>query len=128
MTTGKPPTNPFAWLRRVTVNLAIDAIRARKKRTRQAQDSRPEASVPGHVDDLVKQETAQRIATALQSLTERQRSVVVAKVYDGCTFAQNRRTDGPVHPDGKSHYLRALRALGTKLARLQTESGADHGM
>ena len=79
-----------------------------------------------HSSELVKQETARQIATALESLTERQRLVVVAKVYDGCTFAQIAEQMGLSVPTIKSHYLRALRTLRTKLAPLKTELGAGH--
>jgi RNA polymerase sigma-70 factor (ECF subfamily) len=125
---GQPPANLVAWLRRVTVNLAIDAIRARNNRTHQTQDGQFEPSVLGNSRELVKQETTRQIASALESLTERQRLVVVAKVYDGCTFAQIAEQMGLSLPTIKTHYLRALRTLCAKLAHLQTELGDGHGV
>ena len=120
--------DPVAWLRRVTVNFAIDTIRALNKRTLQTQDSQLEPFVSDHLSELVKQETARQIATALESLTERQRSVVVAKVYDGYTFAQIAEQMDLSVPTVKSHYLRALRTLRTKLGHLQKDLGASHGV
>ena len=68
------------------------------------------------------------MAVALTFLTEQQCSVVVAKVYDGCTFAQIASQMGLAVPTVKSHYLRGLRTLRTKLAHVQKELGADHGV
>jgi RNA polymerase sigma factor (sigma-70 family) len=125
---GQPQANPVAWLRRVTVNLAVDVIRVRAKGTHQAQDGRLGPSVSGHATQLVRQETAGQVAAALKCLTEQQFSVVVAKVYDGCTFAQTAEQMGLSVPTVKTHYLRALRVLRTQLAHLQNESGDRHGV
>jgi RNA polymerase sigma-70 factor (ECF subfamily) len=125
---SQSPAHAVAWLRRVTVNLAIDASRVRTRRTRQAPDGRLEPSAPVRTIELVKQETAGQIAAALESLTERQRSVVVAKVDDGCTFAQIAEQMGLSVPTVKTHYLRALRVLRTQLAPLQKELGDGHGV
>lgn len=125
---GQRLSNPVAWLRRVTINLAIDAIRVRTRKKQQAQVNQLEASTSSHVAELVTQETARQIATALEFLTEQQRSVVVAKVYDGYTFAQIARQMELAVPTVKTHYLRALRKLRIKLAHVQRELGVDHGM
>lgn len=125
---GQRPANPVAWLRRVTINLAIDAIRVRTRKEQQAQVNQLEASTSGHAAELVTQETARQITTALEFLTEQQRSVVVAKVYDGYTFAQIARQMELAVPTVKTHYLRALRKLRIKLAHVQRELGVDHGM
>ncbi|MHC4063360.1 MAG: RNA polymerase sigma factor [Planctomycetota bacterium] len=109
-----PPANPVGWLRRVTVNLAIDVVRAaaRKPVCRILDEA-----VAVREPDPARAETARCVVDALQFLSERQRSVVVAKVYDGCTFAQIADQLGASIPTIKTHYLRALRGLRGKLAQ-----------
>lgn len=117
---GDAPANPIGWLRRVTVNLAIDAIRsaARKPEVRLARtaaDATKTCPTAGATDEPTQRETAERIAAALAALTDRQRAVVVAKVYDGCTFAQIAEQMALSLPTVKTHYLRALQTLRHKL-------------
>jgi RNA polymerase sigma-70 factor (ECF subfamily) len=106
--------NPIGWLRRVTVNLAIDAVRAAKRRPTVALGSPLEG---GLANSAAQRETAVQIAEALEALSERQRSVVIAKVYDGETFAQIAEQLGIAVPTVKEHYLRGLLMLRQKLAR-----------
>ena len=119
-----PGGNPLGWLRRVTVNLAIDAVRSAARKA-----SRRPAAGPAVADapDPVRRETARRIAEALQTLTERQRCVVVAKVYDGCTFARIAGQLGTSIPTVKTHYLRALQTLRQKLGDAQSCRPAPPG-
>ena len=124
-TASDAPRNAVGWLRRVTVNLAIDTIRsaARKPRIQTGEADRPAydaAPVAVPTDEPARRETARRIATALDSLTERQRAVVVAKVYDACSFAQIAEQMGLSLPTVKTHYLRALEALRHKLPQAGT--------
>ena len=119
---GSVPANPLGWLRRVTVNLAIDGIRSATRRRSIPATQHPaqtEASEPA------RRETARQIAAALETLTERQRSVVVAKAFDGCTFAEIAEQMDVAVATVKSHYLRGLQALRNKLPTLRlTESSA----
>jgi len=55
------------------------------------------------------------IAGALAVLTDAQRSVLIAKVYDGQTFAQIAADLGVAVPTVKTHYLRAVRAVRDRL-------------
>ncbi len=112
---GSAPANPLGWLRRVTLNVAIDGLRgASWRRERAAAGAAAEVAA----DEVVRRETNERIVGALASLSERQRSVVVAKVYDGCTFAEIAEQLEVSVPTAKAHYLRALRALRDKLPDL----------
>ena len=54
-------------------------------------------------------------ATALRKLTEIQRAVLVAKVYDTMTFAQIAAELDLAVSTVKTHYLRAVRALRNQL-------------
>ncbi len=131
--TGSLTGNPLGWLRRVTVNLAIDAIRSAARR---ASHTEPVRSAVDFAPDPACQETARRIAEALDTLTERQRSVLVAKIYDGCTFRRIAEQMEVSVPTAKSHFLRGLQALRNKLPdlrlghRVDAEraiAGDDHG-
>ncbi|RME37667.1 MAG: sigma-70 family RNA polymerase sigma factor [Planctomycetota bacterium] len=113
------PDRPRGWLRRVTLNRAIDLRRRMMF----------EASVPAR--GQVRERTAQpepgatldremlraEVAAALASLSDMQRSVLVAKVYDGMTFAQIAAELDAAVPTVKTHYLRALRAMRARLKR-----------
>ncbi len=108
------PADPVGWLRQVTVNLAIDTLRsARRRRTAPLPD---EAAADDPTDPALA-ETFARITEALAELTDRQRCVVVAKAYDGCTFAQIAVQLGTSVPTVKTHYLRGLRAVRDRLSR-----------
>ena len=105
-----------AWLRRVTVNRAVDLIRARKS----IESGRHAGGVPVPADGTSpaeREELRDRIAAALGELTEMQRSVLTAKVFDSLTFAQIAAEHDLAVPTVKTHYLRALRAVRDRLKR-----------
>ena len=110
------PENPRGWLRRVTLNRAIDLLRSRR-REEPPSVSTLGASAPSGADEIEKQELRTAIAAALDRLTESQRGVLVAKVYDGLTFAQIAAELGLAVPTVKTHYLRALSTVRDSLAR-----------
>ncbi|HUU85998.1 MAG TPA: RNA polymerase sigma factor [Phycisphaerae bacterium] len=126
-TTSDAPKNAIGWLRRVTVNLAIDAIRSTAGRS-DARNRAPHAPDPTPADpteESTRRETALQVATALEALTDRQRAVVVAKVYDACTFARIAEQMGMSVPTVKTHYLRALRALRHTLLKVRPDGLQD---
>ena len=57
------------------------------------------------------------MAAALERLTEAQRAVMVAKVYDGLTFPQIAAEMDLAVPTVKTHYLRALSAIRDRLTK-----------
>ncbi len=109
------PRQPRGWLRRVTLNRVIDVRRMRKPAI-DVEDGIvivTEDSTPGSRLD---QETlCGDVATALDQLTEMQRGVLVAKVYDEMTFSQIADELGIGVPTAKTHYLRAIRATRDRL-------------
>lgn len=115
----RPPEQPRGWLRRVTVNRAVDLHRRR----RLAPKSVDETGAPMQAE--ITEETLgagidratlrDDIATALDGLTELQRGVLVAKVYDALTFAEVATEFGLAVPTVKTHYLRAVRAVRDQL-------------
>lgn len=121
------PNQPRGWLRRVTLNRAIDLRRQRRcveestdgKRGWNARTTqRPGTLLPSlkaGPTDVEQEELRGEIAMALDGLTDMQRSVLVAKVYDGMTFALVAEELGLSIPTVKTHYLRAVRAVRDRL-------------
>jgi RNA polymerase sigma-70 factor (ECF subfamily) len=110
------PDHPRSWLRQVTINRAVDLLRAR----RMAEPVRAEVltSTTGSAhDEVERQELRAAVGGALDRLTENQRNVLVAKVYDRLTFSQIAAELGLSVPTAKTHYLRALAGVRDALAR-----------
>lgn len=108
------PDNPRGWLRQVTINRAIDLLRCRRRAEQTAESD--VIPVSAAADPVEREELRQDIVKALEGLTEAQRSVLVAKVYDEMTFAQIAAEQGLAVPTVKTHYLRALSAVRDRLA------------
>lgn len=107
---AQPPQG--AWLRRVTINSCIDMIRRRDVMTRIDPDSR-EAFVPTGLEQV---EQSQRIAAALEHLTDVQRMVLIAKACDGESFARIAAMLEISASTVRTHYVRALRKMHLQLA------------
>jgi len=113
----KPPDSPRGWLRRVTVNRAVDAFRRSREQPAAAETMLRLVPASGDVSGAAnRSELRADIAAALDDLTEHQRAVLVAKVYDGLTFAEIAAELDVAVPTVKTHYLRALRAVREKLS------------
>ncbi|MCA9251137.1 MAG: sigma-70 family RNA polymerase sigma factor [Phycisphaerales bacterium] len=109
--------NDLGWLRRITVNHCIDTLR--KKRPAIVEELEPPNRHPSPVHEAIGTETAELITTALEKLTEQQRAVVVAKTYDGETFAAIAESMGLSIGTVKTHYLRGLSTLRNALGKLR---------
>lgn len=109
-----PLDNPRGWLRQVTINRAIDLLRARRTAPPLDLDaaSRP---APQTLDPLETRELRNAIGQALEQLTDAQRNVLVAKIFDGLTFARIAAELQIAIPTAKTHYLRALAAVRDRL-------------
>lgn len=104
--------HPRAWLRRITVNHCIDLLR----RHRRAVNEPVELIAPDDAADHIgRDELRQRIVRGLAELSEQQRAVLIAKVYDDETFAAIAASMGISVSSAKTHYLRALRTLRDQL-------------
>lgn len=107
---------PRGWLRRVTLNLAIDLRRRRTPTTNVGEEAMQRRPIPSDADDRLDQEALRAdIAGGLLRLSEVQRGVLVAKIYDGMTFAQIAEEFGLAVPTVKTHYMRAVRAMREQL-------------
>ena len=110
------PQSPRGWLRQVTINRAIDLLRRRRDAPRPVEAAaRPPTIEPP--DAIEQEELRGDVAAAIEALTEAQRSVLIAKVYDGMTFAEIAGEQELALPTVKTHYLRALSAVRDRLAR-----------
>lgn len=112
----QPPTHPRGWLRRVTLNKAIDAIRATRT-TNHLPDPESMATPPssGLMEDQDRGALRADVSTALESLTDAQRSVLTAKVFDGMTFAAIADEQSLAISTVKTHYFRAVETLRSQL-------------
>ena len=115
---GEGIANPRAWLRRMTTNHCIDLIR-RERRTERGEAELIDTDTP--LATAGREELRLRIAAALDRLSEQQRHVLVAKVYDGQTFAGIGDSMGLAVSTVKTHYVRALRAMGEALKHADWE-------
>ena len=111
-----PPARPHGWLRRVTINRVLDLRKARRREV-QVDDvagTGEEVGASGR-DRLDVEALREDIVAALDALSDVQRSVLVAKVYDGLTFARIAMELDLAVSTVKTHYLRAIRAARGRL-------------
>ncbi len=108
------PKQPRGWLRRVTVNRAIDLRRQRRK----SADPNAYIESPGgnETETRMDQDSLRAdIALALDGLSSGQRGVLIAKIYDDMTFREIATEMELALSTVKTHYLRAIRALRDRL-------------
>ena len=109
------PQQVRGWLRRVTINRAIDLQRDRRLKLVNDDSAResPEGASAENAPDAESDTAALRtaIVSALDRLTDIQRSVLVAKVYEESTFATIAAELDLAVSTVKTHYLRALRTV-----------------
>lgn len=110
------PRQPRGWLRRVTVNRAIDVRRHRRAGRQTGDEPIATAVAPDISGDTIDQAALRDdVAAALDRLTDVQRAVLVAKVYDQMTFARIAGELDLSVSTVKTHYLRAVRAVRDRL-------------
>lgn len=109
------PDRPRGWLRRVTVNRAIDVARRRRETPEAdiqvADRGASEQALVRHDREVLRED----VSAAMQRLPEMQRAVLVAKVYDELTFAQVADELDIAVSTAKTHFLRALTAMRERL-------------
>ena len=120
--TREVPAEPRGWLRRVTLNRVIDFLRKRETVSESKRAVAEPVAVEGRQEESIDRDALRaEIQSALSLLTEQQRAVLVAKVYDRLTFAEIARELGLAVPTVKTHYLRAVRAVRDRLRRRWAE-------
>ena len=116
--TREAPARPHGWLRQVTLNRAIDLRRRRRTASDPGDNVIQQQAIRGDAAARLDQEVLRDdIAAALDLLSDAQRSVLVAKVYDEMTFARIGDEMGLAVSTVKTHYLRAVRTVRDRLQR-----------
>jgi len=109
------PQRPAGWLRRVTLNRAVDVARKRHEPVDLELVGPRLASSDASPDDGDLDTLRSDVSAALRLLPEMQRSVLVAKVYDELTFAEVAEELDISMSTAKTHYVRALGSLRDRL-------------
>lgn len=111
------PQRPAGWLRRVTLNRAVDVAR---KRREPVDIERVKQNLPGsdaELDGGDLEILRSDVTGALRRLPEMQRTVLVAKVYDEMTFAEIAEELDISVSTAKTHYVRAVGSLRDRLRK-----------
>ena len=114
------------WLSRIAVNHAIDRYRGRRRRLRseapldvEDHAERVAAPAPSPERRAMDREAGEKIAAALGALPERQRAVVVLRLYQDMNLDEIARTLDMSLGTVKSSLHRALRRMRETLAGLR---------
>jgi RNA polymerase sigma-70 factor (ECF subfamily) len=120
---------PFeVWFTRILINGCLDRIKARKRRERWIAPmpdggvgerdfaERTPAHGPSPEDLLLAKERRERLAAALATLPDRQRSVFMLSHYEGCTSREVSAITGLNESTVRVHLFRAIRKLRGLLA------------
>jgi RNA polymerase sigma factor (sigma-70 family) len=109
------PLQPRGWLRRVTLNRVID-VRRQQQPVVEIENGIELATKDDAPEARLDHETLRGdVTAALDQLTEMQRGVLVAKVYDEMTYSQIAHELGIGVSTAKTHYMRAIRATRDRL-------------
>lgn len=82
------PARPATWAYRVTANLAIDRLRARKRLAPLEAAPEPADETPSPAEAMDRATRTEALDAALQALPERQRQAVVLRHIEGLTNPQ----------------------------------------
>jgi RNA polymerase sigma-70 factor (ECF subfamily) len=110
---------PFKpWLYAIALNKCREASRSRPPRTLSLDGAAAvpaAASEAGPADNLITAETADMVGRAVARLPERQRAVVVLRVWDGLPYARIAEILETTEPTVRSHMHHGLAALRKSL-------------
>lgn len=119
------PTNALAWLYRTVRSAAIDSLRSEHRRQRREREVASERSlwfVP-RPEDAIDAAAAQ---TALASLPEKQREVIVLRLWSNLTLAEIAEVCEASVSTVFSRYRAGLTAVRKRLERSSTSSDNVH--
>jgi RNA polymerase sigma-70 factor (ECF subfamily) len=118
---------PAKWITRIAVNTCLDRLRSRRWQFwRQRPDQESEWTIlamapsgaPGPDKELLSQEIGHRLAKAMDTLSDRQRSVFVLKHYEDRSLDEIGEILGLDTGTVKAHMARALAKLRAELKDL----------
>ena len=115
------------WFTKILVNGCLDRIKARKRRARwmlstssaeaeRDQVERRPATEPSPEASLLADERSRRLRTAVDTLPERQRSVVVLNQFEGHSTREVGQLLGLNEATVRVHLFRAIRSLRKQLS------------
>ena len=113
---------PFVvWFTRIVINGCLDRLKAQSRRSRwivpMSDDgdcdptARRPAKGPTPEAALLARERRERLAVAIRRLPERQRTVLILAVFEGCTAREISAVIGVNESTVRVHQFRAIRAL-----------------
>jgi RNA polymerase sigma factor (sigma-70 family) len=111
---GRIPTEPRTWLFRCVRNAAISAWRSQRRRGLREQAA---AAVEWFIPSPADRFDARMAQEALGALAERQREIVVLRIWSDLTLGEIRDVTGLPVSTIHEQYRVALRALREKLER-----------
>jgi RNA polymerase sigma-70 factor (ECF subfamily) len=109
--------NLATWLYRVTMNLSLNALRARKLRTfLRLDDLAGEPADPERADGpLLAGEADAALAKAVEALPEQQKAVFVLRYYEELSYAEIAAILGRSEGGLKANYFHAVKKLQAAL-------------
>src|SRR5258707_1776875 len=112
-----------SWLYQIALNLCRDRLRRRRGRTMVSLDELEEGGAamtmpgPTALDLLQQRDVSRLVASAIASLADEQREVIILKEYEGLTFLEiSQVLDTPISTV-KTRLYRGLDQLRSRLAR-----------
>lgn len=106
-----------SWLFRVTHNLCIDVIRKESRMREAVTRIEPPGSVPPPSAELMAEERRRRLAEHLETLDERQRTLVVLKYQEHKSYKEIAEMTGLTVSNVGFILHTAVRKLGRSLAK-----------
>jgi RNA polymerase sigma-70 factor (ECF subfamily) len=114
------PTAKFTtWLYRIVVNLCLDEQRKRAKAGASLEPDVYEQIPASNDDSAEKEELAEKVKAAVQSLPERQRTALILHRYHGLNHAEVGEVTGWTQSAVESLLVRAYANLRGKLAKMK---------
>jgi len=107
------------WLYRIVVNLCFDEQRRNAKTAVPLEEMAPEAAAVSQENTAEKNELAELVQAAVDSLPERQRMAVILHRYDGLTHEQICEVTGWTPSATESLLVRAYANLREKLGKIK---------
>ena len=120
LATFRGESGVFTWIYRITVNVALNAIR--RKRTRQMfslEDAAGQTADSAESPDAVLEAKEQRllIAEAIESLPEKQKAVFILRYYDETPYEELSVILGTSVGGLKANYFHAVRKIAEHVKR-----------
>src|SRR5688572_24404357 len=114
---GAAPEEPRGWLTRVARNVAINGMRARRRRSEHEAEALPRARADSPAESAARVEALQRVGEAILALEEPYRSVVLLRHEQELDLATIARRLGRSEGTVRSQLSRAHELLRQKLDR-----------